>query len=350
MLKPKNKGLFLDVSDFAILAARTSGYKAPFTVEELSEFVLSGDDDAYDIRAFLEGLVDFRGASYFVSRCGVYPKGRFVHYHEFETVSKTKDLNTLSQVLENEYGISATENNVAILNAQDGSDLDPKSSLTKQILYCGGPTDALRQQQMRLLEWGVYPERMELSTCATLGAILNYADFKNISSPILYLELTLESTNAFILNRGQLKISHVAAMGLNSIYPLLQRELGLKDESSARKLFLSNTFDFAEIGPKLLARLTKELQATTGLYEVQTGQSIEHLFLGVLPGNLTWVEKTIADALALDILKPSFEPWLESLQIKVGDSVEVSNIRARWMGLFSLMAEFQAKEKGGDEA
>lgn len=350
MLNPKNKGLFLDVSDFAILAARTSGYQPPFTIEELSEHTLSGSDDAKDVRSFLQGMVDFHGSSYFVSRCGVYPEGRFVHYHEVESVNKAKDLNFLSQILEKEYKVKPADNNVAILDARDGSDLDPKTSLTKQVVFCGAPIESRQKEQDRLLEYGVYPERMELSTCATLGGICDYAGFRSVSAPILFLELTLTCANIFIVNRGQVEVSHIAAMGLDSIYPLLQRELGLKDENSARKLFLSNTFDFAEIGPKLLRRLTKELQATTGFYEVQTGQTIEHFFLSVLPGNLSWVEKTIADALALDVLKLSFEPWLESLRIKVGDGVEVSNMRGRWMGLFSLMADFQSRGEDSDEA
>ena len=349
MFNPKVKGLFLDVSDFSVLAARTSGYKLPLIVEEVSEYVLSGADRIDDIRSFLESVVEFHGSNYFVSRCGVYPDGRFVHYHEVESVSKAKKLDFLSKTLDEEFKVNPAENNVAILDARDGSDFDPKTSLTKQLLFCGGPNDAFQEEQDRLLQFGVYPERLELSTCATLGGVSDYAAFNEINSPILFLELTLESTNVFILNRGKVEVSHIAAMGLDSIYPLLQRELGLKDEVSARKLFLSNTFDFAEIGPRLLRRLTKELQATTGFYEVQTGQTIKHLFLSVLPGNLSWVEKTVGDALALDALNPKYERWLESLDIKVGDGVEVSNMGGRWMGLFSLMAEFQSREKDGDE-
>lgn len=350
MLNPKNKGLFLDISDFAVLAAKTSGYKPPLVVEGLDEYVLSGGDEADDIRSFLEGLVDFHGSSYYVSRCGVYPDGRFVHFHEAESVNKAKDLNFLSQILEKEFKIDPAKNHVAILDAKDGSDFDPKTALSKQLVFCGGPTDAFQEAQSRLLEYGVYPERLELSTCATLGGLSDYAEFKEIASPILFLELTLKSANMFILSGGQIEVSHVAAMGLDSIYPLLQRELGLKDEKSARKLFLSNTFDFAEIGPKLLRSLSKELQATTGLYEVQTGQTIEHLFMSVLPGNLSWVEKTIADALAPEVLKPNLEPWLESLDIKIGEGVEVSNLGARWMALFSLMADFHSREDDENEA
>ena len=67
------------------------------------------------------------------------------------------------------------------------------------------------------------------------------------------------------------------------MFPVIQAELGLKDEDSARKLFYSNTFDFTEMGPSLLRKLLKELQASTGFYEVQTGQTIGQLYLALLP-------------------------------------------------------------------
>jgi len=99
------------------------------------------------------------------------------------------------------------------------------------------------------------------------------------------------------------------------------------------------------MGPKLLRRMTKELQASTGFYEVQTGQTISHVFLSVLPKNLNWVAQTVSDSLGLEILQPSIEGWLESLKIKLSDGVEVLNLGPRWMGLFSLMGEFHLREE-----
>jgi hypothetical protein len=163
------------------------------------------------------------------------------------------------------------------------------------------------------------------------------------------MELTSDSANIFILNNGQVDVARPVPFGLNSIYPLLQRELGLKDEVSARKLFFSNNFDFAEMGPKLLRRMTKELQATTGFYEVQTGLTIEHVCISLLPKNLSWVSKTVSDSLGLEVFKPNLEAWLESLDVKLGDGVDVSTVGVRWIALFSLMGNFQPKEAGVHE-
>ncbi|MGZ0656037.1 hypothetical protein ACWPKS_10580 [Coraliomargarita sp. W4R72] len=345
MLNPKTKGLFVDISEFSILAARTSGYKIPMIIEELAEYPLGSDDGPVEIRNFFEQLVDFRGGGYFVSRAGVYPEGRFVRYYEAELASKAKDLNFLSGVLKSEFNVDPDVNTVAILNARDGSDFDPKTSLSKRLVFCGAPSESFQTEQDRLLECGIYPERLELSTITTLGGVSDYAHFNEIKSPILCFELTSQSANIFIINQGQVDVARPVPFGLDSIYPLLQRELGLKDETSARKLFFSNTFDFAEMGPKLLRRMTKELQASTGFYEVQTGLTIEKVFISVLPKNLAWVSKTVSDSLGLEIMQPNLEKWLEGLKIKLGEGVEVSNLGSRWMGLFSLMGEFHLREE-----
>ncbi|MDQ8193047.1 hypothetical protein QEH59_01325 [Coraliomargarita sp. SDUM461004] len=349
MFNPKTKGLFIDVSEFSILAARTTGYKVPMVIEELTEYSLSADDTPEEIRGFFEQLVDFKGAGYFVSRAGVYPEGRFVRYYEAESNNKAKDLNFLSGVLKSEFNVDPDVSTVSILNAKDGSDFDPNSSLSKRLVFCGGPVSAFQAEQDRLLSYGIYPERLELSTVTTLGGVSDYAHFNEIKSPILCFELTSQSANIFIINQGQVDVARPVPFGLDSIYPLLQRELGLKDESSARKLFFSNTFDFAEMGPKLLRRMTKELQASTGFYEVQTGLTIEKVFISVLPQNLAWVSKTVADSLGLEIMQPNLEKWLEGLKINLGEGVEVSNLGSRWMGLFSLMGEFHLREEGESE-
>jgi len=345
MLTQKTKGLFVDVSEFSILAARTSGYKLPMQIEQIEELPLKDGHDPAEIREFLEGLADFKGGAFFVARCGVYPENRFVRFFEVESVNKAKDPKFLRDTLQNEFNVDPERNSVSILDARDGSDFDMERGLSKKLIFCGAPSVALQFEQDRLLEFGLYPDRLELSTVTTLGGVCDYSRFNGIKAPILCFELTAKSASIFIQRQGQVEVARPIPFGLDSIYPMLQRELGLKDEASARKLFYSNTFDFAEMGPKLLRRITKELQASTGFYEVQTGQTIDRVFVSVLPKNLGWVVKTISDSLGLEIMQPDLSNWLESLNIKVADGVELSNLGARWMGLFSLMGEFHLREE-----
>ena len=345
MFKSQSQGLFVDISEFTILVAKTSGYSRPMVIEEIKKFPLEAGQAAEEVRTFLEGVVDFNGRDYYVSRCGVLPEGSFVRYYEAESPAKVKDPEFLMEVLKSDFSIDPEQNNVSILDARDGSDFDFATAKTKQLVFCGAPHESLQAKQDELLGYGLYPDRMELSSITTLGAVADYSRFAELAGPVLCLELTNTNARICVVNRGKVEVARPVAFGLDSIYPLLQRELGLKDEASARKLFFSNTFDFAEMGTKLLRRLTKELQASTGFYEVQTGQSIDRLFLSYMPKNFAWVANTIAESLGLELLQPQFEDWLGSLEITAGEGVDLLHLEPGWLGLFSLMAEFQMREE-----
>ena len=84
MLKFKKKGLFVDISEFSILAVRTSGYETPIVVEEVAVFPVESDYSLKDVRAFFGQRVDIKGGNY-AAKCGISPKDRFVHYHEVES-------------------------------------------------------------------------------------------------------------------------------------------------------------------------------------------------------------------------------------------------------------------------
>ncbi|MFP4203700.1 MAG: hypothetical protein ACLFS4_05160 [Opitutales bacterium] len=349
MFRSKSKGLFVDVSEFSILAARTTGHKPPMEVREIAELPLGPSVGSEEIQAFLKNLVDYKEGGYIVSRCGVYPDKRFLRYHELESSKKSRGPVDLTNILRNEYGIDTDACMISIMDAQDGAEYVPGEGQARKLVICGAPTEEVQKKQDMLLQYGLFPERLEISTMTTLGGICDYARFQGLDSPVLSLELTSDVTNVFIQNRGKVEMARPVAFGLDSIYPLLQKELGLKDEASARKLFFSNTFDFAEMGSKLLREITKELQASTGFYEVRTGQTIDRIFLSALPQNLMWVANTVSDALGVELLQPDIEEWMKSLNVNLADGVEVNKLGPRWFALFSLMGEFSLRKEASGE-
>ncbi|MBI3887259.1 MAG: hypothetical protein HY302_16260 [Opitutae bacterium] len=135
-----------------------------------------------------------------------------------------------------------------------------------------------------------------------------------------------------------MEISRPIPSGTAAMIPVVLKELGLKDEESAKKLFYSNTFDFTSMGDTLIKKLIKELQSSIGFYEVQTGQSIGSVFCTQLPANLGWLGATMAGALGVPPFKMDLLPWLESLDIRFADGVAPSPLDERWVGLFALMA------------
>jgi Tfp pilus assembly PilM family ATPase len=160
----------------------------------------------------------------------------------------------------------------------------------------------------------------------------------------LLLEIGQEHTQVFVVTRDGVDITRTVSFGISSMIPIVQKELGLKDEESARKLFFSNSFDFTGMGPQLTKRLLRELQASIGFYEVQTGQSIVQLCCTLLPSKVDWLQKTLADVLGMKVLQPDFAPWLKSMGIETSATVPVTELGAMWTSLFCAMGEYQGRQ------
>ena len=151
------------------------------------------------------------------------------------------------------------------------------------------------------------------------------------------LEIDSTTTHSFIVSAAGVEATRPIAQGLDAMVPVVQKELGLKDEESAKKLFFSNTFDFAGMGPLLVKKLLKELQSSIGFYEVQTGQSVGQVICTSIPRKLAWLDGVIATSLGVTGLQCDFLPWLQSREISLPDELPPGGLDARWLGLLSLM-------------
>jgi hypothetical protein len=216
-------------------------------------------------------------------------------------------------------------------------DFDITKMVQKEALFCGVPADDVISIQDGLLTDGIYPERLELGSVAMLGGLVDYLAFKKSKTPTLMLEIGSEATHSFIVTSSGVEASRPIPQGLESMVPVVQKELGLKDLESARKLFFSNTFDFTGMGPLLVKRLLKELQSSIGFYEVQTGQSVGQVLCTSIPPKLDWLANAVASALGVASLPLELAPWLQSRQITLSPSASALGLDVRWLGLFSLM-------------
>jgi hypothetical protein len=333
----KSKGFCVEIGEYTTLLAKLSQPEAPYLVEELKEF------PSTDLAAIAEWVksTDGKGSTgYAHATCGVYPTKRIVRRHTLDT-KKVKEPAYFSEIYTQQFRVESDKYTIRALNPDDGSEYDLVKASQKEVLFAGMPSEEIITLQDKLLEQGIYPEKLELGTLATLGGMVNYLKFKQSKQPLLVLEIGEESTQSFILSADGVDISRPIPSGIAAMIPVVQKELGLKDEESARKLFYSNTFDFTSMGGALVKKLLKELQSSIGFYEVQTGQSIGAAFCTQLPVSLTWLSTTMAGALGVPPMKMDMLPWLESLNIKLAEGVTLGQPEERWAGLFSLMATYQ---------
>lgn len=341
LFSPKIKGFFVEQNENSWLLARTSASAPPLTVEDIKE-VPAGN--AEGLAAAIAELQPKKAPSgYLHSSVAFYSPKRVVRRTTLEP-KRYKEPNYLSEVCVQQFRIEPDKYLLTTLNATDGLSFDVGRSTAKDVLFCGLPSDEVAAQQDALLQCGIYPERLEIGSIATLGGLVNYLNLTEAKNTTLLLEFGAESTHSYIVSANGIEASRPIPQGLAAMVPVVQKELGLKDEESARKLFYSNTFDFTGMGPLLIKRLLKELQSSIGFYEVQTGQSIGQVLSTLLPPNLTWLEGSVAAALGVGPLKLDMPAWLQSQHITLGGALATTAPDPRWFGLFSLIARYHQAE------
>jgi len=346
MAKPR-KALFLEISEYSVLAARASGLVPPFVIEAVKEIPAGSADE---LAALVSEMTGMPAGQYAHAVVGIYPPNRFVRKATMENPAKAKDAAFLAEYVQSQFQVDMARSAVAVMNLETGMYVTAETGYGKELIFCGAPQEEIKERQQFVVSGGVYPERLELGTIATVAGLGNYLGAGDIKSPTLLLEITQENSQVFILRGSQLDLARPVPVGLNSMFPIVQQELGLKDEESARKLFYSNTFDFTEMGPTLLKKMIKELQSSTGFYEVQTGQTIGQIHLNILPKNLAWMGGLLARNLGIDVLKPEYPRWLKALGIEPAAGLELAALDSRWLGVFGLMGKFETKTEVKTEA
>ena len=337
LFSQKTKGFFVELNDQGVMLARTSGATLPFTVEDMRECPAN---DPAALEEALKQIQPKKGPSgYLHAAVGIYPGKRLVRRHSLE-LKRVKEPAYFPEVFSQQFRIEQDKYSIAIINATDGGDYDLNKAAGKDVLFCGMPTEDTNTIQNSLLESSIYPERLELGTVSVLGGVVDYLSFTKSKTPTLVLEIGADATHSFIVSSSGVEASRPIPQGLDAMVPIVQKELGLKDEESAKKLFYSNTFDFTGMGPLLTKRLLKELQSSIGFYEVQTGQSVGQVLTMQLSPKLAWLDVAIANALGISSLKLDPVPWLQSRQIALPEALAKNAQDIRWFGLLSLMAHY----------
>src|SRR5690606_18844693 len=129
---------------------------------------------------------------------------------------------------------------------------DKPANVQKDLLFCGAESKDIQALQDWVVESSAVPSTLQLGTVSTLGGLRRYLKWQEKSQPCLFLDIDLDFSHLFVLSANQVELARPIPIGLNSMYPALQQQLGLKDEESARKLFDANTFDFKEVADDLL--------------------------------------------------------------------------------------------------
>lgn len=340
LLQKKSQSHFIEINDQEILIARTSAQQSPLVVESLTSLSVT---DAAGWEAFLLETLGKKGRKngFVHAKVGMYSPHRFIRRATIDP-RRFKEAGYLNEVVTGQLRIDVESYSIAILSPMDGELYDPSKQASKELLFAGLPTKEAHAFQEQIVGKSIYPHTVELATVAALGAVTDISTVAQLSSPTLVLDIGAEVTHLFIVGLNGVESTRSIQQGLAGMIPVVIKELGLKDEESARRLLSSNTFDFSGMGPTLVKKLITELQSSIGFYEVQTGQSIGQIVCLQLPLALGWLEQTLGAQLGLSPLQIDWASWLAANKITLASALKPEALNARWLGVFSLMLSHHA--------
>lgn len=332
----KNITCHLALGDFGLVLAKGDFASSPAKIEHMQ--LLAPEEPGVESR-----VREFFGVAkgkYVRVAASFSPASRFLRKATVESAAKVKSPNFLSDLMQASCKINPDENEVAAL-LPGGGHFDAEAPAPKELLFVGALTRDVSQFQSTLIGWGLYPVSIELTTLSLLASTAAIASAEGRKSPTLILEIGEEVSHIYILNNGSVDFCRQVPFGFKSMLPQIKSELGLADEVVARKILSANTFDFTEMAPMLLRRLVKEIQASVGFYEVQTGYATGQIFLPGLPARFGWVLAHLARALSLDAMQIDLEHWAARIGVQLSPAVLETSVDAAYWPLISQAGSYE---------
>lgn len=341
MFQKKAKGLFAEVSHYQVRLARTDRTTAPIHVEALTSIPVTTTGET---RRAIEDFARSQKSTFAQARCSVYPRDRFVHRHYLENAVRSKQEDFAEKVLKSDLELDSKNVQFRVIHPGSGKAYDPEEALSRETLFAGASRDCLKEEQRRLIELGIYPTALEIASISLYAGLKRAVVEENMDGSALIIEFSDTSSYGYVVNLNGLALSHPLEFGLNSIASSIQAELGLSDSLSARKVMLSKTFDFKDMGSMLLSKLTSQVRASTGQFEVQTGKSVQYLYIPGLPDSLSWIGEILAEELGMEHWKPTLGEWLNQAGISLSESSAARDDLHDFLPIFCQMARLETSK------
>ena len=322
--------------DFGMAVLKGDFSSSPVRIDEVTVFSASEEGGGEKVRS----LLGAQKGRYVKVSASFSPSSRFVRRAPVDSPAKAKAPNFLADLMQSACKINPEENEVAAL-LPNGAHYDADAAAPKDILFVGAATKDVSQYQDSLVSWGAYPVSLEISSLSNIASAVRISSAEGRKSPTLVLEFGEDQSFIYIVNAGVVDFSRQVPFGFKSMLPQIKSELGLADEAVAKKILWANTFDFTEMAPVLLRRLVKEIQASVGFYEVQTGFATGQIFMPDLPARFSWMVAHLSRTLSLDAMQPDFEQWADKVGITLAPAVADTSMENLCWSVFAQVGNYE---------
>jgi hypothetical protein len=328
-------GVLYNLTDNFLQVARIVRLdEKPLDLDSFTELP-TGDDSACE--AWLGRHYSERGrGQFYPGYCGFHPAER-VLFREIITPRRLPEPGYLSGLLAEYAKLSAVRDwHIVALNPMDGTPL-PADGNPRHALIFGVPRAAIRRAQEHLLDLGIRPRRLEVSTLGLLGALTRHRAQTGYAHAIAVCEIEHAQTRLYIIAKDGVHTLAPLPHGLLSITEAAMKELNAPDIGTARAQLENPTEELLAQGRKLTRVLSRHFKPAVDHFELKTGHRIDALHCTQLPGKLAWLAPALGGAVDLQLIEPDLQTLLAEAGLKI--STEGEPVSPNWLASLSLVSE-----------
>lgn len=328
-------GVLYNLTDnFLQLARITRLDEKPLDLDHFAE--LSPDDEPATERWLMQHFGEPRRGHFHPAYCGFHPTER-VMVREIITPRRLTEPGYVHSLLAEHAKISnARDWTVMALNPMDGTPL-PAEGNPRHALLFGVPWSAIRKAQERLLDLGIRPRRLEVSTLGLLGCLTRHRLKSGYAHAIAVCEIEHAQTRLYILAKDGVHILSSLPHGLLSIAEAAMKELEAPDVATARQQLENPSEALLAQGRRLTRAISRHFKPAVDHFELKTGHRIDGLHCTHLPSRLTWLSEALGAAVDLALIEPDIVGMFADGGLKVSDEGE--SISSNWISSLSLVSD-----------
>ena len=344
---PQEKGYFLELNEYFLLAARTSSLGGPPVIEDLREAPL---DSKTAVSQLLNTVFPDTKKGTARAICALRPRLRFFHLAGDSETWQYSTPTALRAFVSHSPQAGTGASEIIALQTSSGMPLNGSGKVDGRWIFEGSPRDSLAAMQATVHGWKLAPFRVEAATLAMLGAIHAEQQVNKASPPLLVWEIGETTSDLFLISSEGLMAAKRLAFGFDKVADSVQTEMGLKSKETAAKVFFNEFYDFSENGAKITARISPSLlPEIVDLVPAEARASVMLLCTG-LPSKQAWFNEHMARSLSLASWQPDVVGWCSRAGLSfIGNTLQVS-LSPVWLGLLGVMSAFQADKPDADIA
>jgi len=263
-------------------------------------------------------------------RMAVHPKSTYLLLHSLDTAELKKTPDSLFQIVRNNLHLDDVAYESHIIHPSSGLPYSTSSS-SREWLFAGAKTGALRDAIGLSQRLGMTCERLELACISLIGGLISCMKIEQTAGILVTIFIGMDFCWALVQNQERLLAVRSLPIYLRQLIGAYQQAYAIDNEQQARTEMIEA---LQSDDPKiqiLTEKLQREVEAFAGFFELQSGQTLNHIHIIGSIGALGYLTPHLARAVGMEAFQPQLSRWLESQGASWSAKIDLNTLSPSWI-------------------